>query len=174
MARVTGIGGVFLRSQDPKVLAKWYSEHLGIKLSEFFTGTAFQWSDEVPAGTGQTTWSPFPADTKYFGDGPQGREGMQPVARAVPAERQRHHGTQHGNRAQQVDRPEAASIAVSVVDRALIELPVRLRGGLDQRLQRGRRSGDGSRRQRLQMCANQQYPLDDLMQRHGFTQPAIS
>ena len=58
MARITGIGGVFLRSQDPKALAKRYSEHLGITLSDF-NGTGFQWSDEVPA------------DTSYFGDGPQ-------------------------------------------------------------------------------------------------------
>jgi len=70
MARITGIGGVFLRSQDPQALAKWYSEHLGITLSDF-NGTGFQWSDEVPAGTGMTTWSAFPADTSYFGDGPQ-------------------------------------------------------------------------------------------------------
>ena len=53
MARITGIGGVFLRSQDPQALAKWYSEHLGITLSDF-NGTGFQWSDEVPAGTGMT------------------------------------------------------------------------------------------------------------------------
>ncbi len=70
MARVTGIGGVFLRSKDPKALAKWYSENLGITLSDF-NGTGFQWSDEVPAGTGMTAWSAFPQDTSYFGDGSQ-------------------------------------------------------------------------------------------------------
>ena len=70
MARVTGIGGVFLRSRDPKAMAKWYSQHLGITLSDF-NGTGFQWSDEVPAGTGMTAWSAFPEDTSYFGDGPQ-------------------------------------------------------------------------------------------------------
>lgn len=66
MARVTGVGGVFLRSKDPKAMAKWYAEHLGIKLSDF-NGSAFQWSDEVPAGTGMTAWSAFPQDTGYFG-----------------------------------------------------------------------------------------------------------
>lgn len=70
MARVTGIGGVFLRSSDPKALAKWYSENLGITLADF-NGTAFQWSDEVPAGTGMSAWSTFPADTSYFGEGQQ-------------------------------------------------------------------------------------------------------
>jgi predicted enzyme related to lactoylglutathione lyase len=70
MARVTGIGGVFLRSNDSKALAKWYAKHLGIQLSDF-NGTAFQWSDEVPAGTGMTAWSAFPQDTQYFGEGQQ-------------------------------------------------------------------------------------------------------
>ena len=70
MARVTGIGGVFLRSKDSKALAKWYAEHLGIQLSDF-NGTAFHWSDEVPAGTGMTAWSAFPQDTQYFGEGQQ-------------------------------------------------------------------------------------------------------
>jgi predicted enzyme related to lactoylglutathione lyase len=70
MARVTGIGGVFLRSPDSKALAKWYAEHLGIQLSDF-NGTAFQWSDEIPAGTGMTAWSAFPQDTQYFGEGQQ-------------------------------------------------------------------------------------------------------
>jgi predicted enzyme related to lactoylglutathione lyase len=69
MARVTGIGGVFLRSADPKRLTAWYAEHLGVKVEPW--GASFQWSDEVPKGTGQTAWSVFPADTKYFGDGAQ-------------------------------------------------------------------------------------------------------
>jgi predicted enzyme related to lactoylglutathione lyase len=70
MARVTGVGGVFLRSQDPGALAKWYAEHLGITLNDF-NGTAFEWSDEVPKGTGMTVWSAFPTATEYFGDGTQ-------------------------------------------------------------------------------------------------------
>jgi len=70
MARVTGIGGVFLRSPDAKALGAWYAEHLGVKL-EAYGGASFSWRDEVPAGTGITTWSTFPDDTKYFGEGRQ-------------------------------------------------------------------------------------------------------
>ena len=70
MARVTGIGGVFIRSADPKGLAKWYVDHLGIKLEEYGAATLL-WKDEVPPGTGQTVWSTFPKDTKYFGEGEQ-------------------------------------------------------------------------------------------------------
>jgi len=70
MARVTGIGGIFLRSPDPKALADWYVQHLGIQLAEHGFAT-FLWSDEVPPTTGMTIWSAFPTDTKYFGPGPQ-------------------------------------------------------------------------------------------------------
>jgi predicted enzyme related to lactoylglutathione lyase len=70
MARVTGVGGVFIRSKDPKALAAWYAEHLGIVL-EAYGGASLSWKDEVPAGTGQTAWNTFPKDTKYFGDGEQ-------------------------------------------------------------------------------------------------------
>ena len=70
MARVTGIGGIFLRAHDPKALGAWYAQHLGIQLTEW-GGAQFLWSDEVPPTTGSTAWSLFPADTKYFGPGSQ-------------------------------------------------------------------------------------------------------
>jgi catechol 2,3-dioxygenase-like lactoylglutathione lyase family enzyme len=66
MQRVTGIGGVFFRSQDPNGLAGWYRDHLGLQ--------AF--SDEVDEtwwqAEGPTVWAPFPADTDYFGRREQG------------------------------------------------------------------------------------------------------
>ena len=69
MAKVTGVGGVFIRSKDPKALAAWYAEHLGIVLDDY-GGASLKW-DDVPPGTGVTVWSAFPEDTKYFGDGQQ-------------------------------------------------------------------------------------------------------
>ncbi len=68
MARVTGIGGVFLRSKDPKAMTKWYAEHLGIELSPYFNGTSFDWTDEVPKGTGTTAWSVHAADSTAHGE----------------------------------------------------------------------------------------------------------
>ena len=67
MARVTGIGGVFLRSSDPKRLREWYAQHLGMELSDY-GGVSFEWTDEVPPGTGATAWSTFPEHTDYFGE----------------------------------------------------------------------------------------------------------
>ena len=68
MARVTGIGGIFLRARDPKSLSAWYAKHLGIAIADY-GGATLLWTDEVPATTGMTTWSLFPEDTKSFGKG---------------------------------------------------------------------------------------------------------
>lgn len=34
MKRVTGLGGVFIKSNDPKALAAWYEKHLGIAFGD--------------------------------------------------------------------------------------------------------------------------------------------
>jgi catechol 2,3-dioxygenase-like lactoylglutathione lyase family enzyme len=66
MKRVTGIGGVFFKSRDPKELGAWYKKHLGIEVEEW-GGFAFRWkTPDNPEGTGTTVWSPFAADTSYF------------------------------------------------------------------------------------------------------------
>jgi predicted enzyme related to lactoylglutathione lyase len=67
MARVTGVGGVFLRSKDPKALAHWYAEKLGVKMNDW-GGASFEWTDEVPKGTGTTAWSTFSADSTHLGE----------------------------------------------------------------------------------------------------------
>jgi predicted enzyme related to lactoylglutathione lyase len=68
MARVTGIGGIFLRARDPKSLSAWYAKHLGIQIADY-GGATFLWTDEVPAGSGMTIWSTFADNTPYFGPG---------------------------------------------------------------------------------------------------------
>jgi predicted enzyme related to lactoylglutathione lyase len=69
MKRVTGIGGVFFKSRDPKALGAWYRTHLGLNV-EAWGGVQFQWvTPENPTGTGTTIWNPFKDDTTYFGPG---------------------------------------------------------------------------------------------------------
>ena len=66
MERVLGIGGVFFKARDPRALAAWYGEHLGVPLD---AGRAY--GTFASAGAGEATvWSAFPADTGYFGPGP--------------------------------------------------------------------------------------------------------
>ena len=71
MEKVTGIGGVFFKAEDPKGLAAWYAEHLGVPVHEW-GGAAFQWHPmDEPERAASTIWSPFKADTKYFEPSPK-------------------------------------------------------------------------------------------------------
>ena len=66
MKRVTGIGGIFFKTQDPDAMKAWYQRHLGINLDPSY-GTSFEWRQAGdPERKGFTAWSPFPADTDYF------------------------------------------------------------------------------------------------------------
>jgi len=57
MEKVTGIGGLFFRSQDPESLARWYYERLGV----WVTPTSY---DDLPwqQQAGPTAFAPFPLD----------------------------------------------------------------------------------------------------------------
>lgn len=60
--RVQGIGGLFFRSHDPKKLAAWYQEHLGIDPSPVAIDQPV-WQQLA----GPTIFAPFPNNTDYFG-----------------------------------------------------------------------------------------------------------
>jgi predicted enzyme related to lactoylglutathione lyase len=66
MEKVLGIGGVFFKARDPKALAAWYHEHLGLPIEQ---GQTYASLSSTGPGE-QTVWSSFPADTAYFGPGP--------------------------------------------------------------------------------------------------------
>jgi catechol 2,3-dioxygenase-like lactoylglutathione lyase family enzyme len=69
MKRVTGIGGIFIKSADPARLRKWYQRHLGIPL-ESWGGAAFSWAGpHNPDGHGTTVWNLFDAGSNYFEPG---------------------------------------------------------------------------------------------------------
>jgi len=63
MEKVTGIGGFFFRAKDPKALALWYEQHLGILPIPTSYGET-GWQQEA----GPTAFAPFPETSKYFGD----------------------------------------------------------------------------------------------------------
>lgn len=66
MKRVTGIGGIFFKAKDPKVLQAWYKRHLGIDVQDW-GGAAFSWTDgEGNPMPGTTIWSIGPQEGKQF------------------------------------------------------------------------------------------------------------
>lgn len=70
MKRVTGIGGVFFKSKDPKKITEWYQKHLGLETNPY--GATFEWFESLDSQKkAQTQWTPFAEDTKYFGPSDQ-------------------------------------------------------------------------------------------------------
>ena len=62
MEKVTGVGGIFFRANDPAALKRWYAEHLGVAPTP--SGPDQEpWKQEA----GPTAFEPFKADTDYFG-----------------------------------------------------------------------------------------------------------
>lgn len=66
--RVTGIGGVFFKSKNPKELVAWYDKHLGLNTDQY--GSTFWWKDAA-GNDCSTQWSPFADDTNYFDPSPK-------------------------------------------------------------------------------------------------------
>jgi len=65
MKRVTGLGGIFFKSNDPQKTREWYRDHLGIESETW--GAQFNWRHfDDPDKTGYSVWSPFKKDTNYF------------------------------------------------------------------------------------------------------------
>jgi predicted enzyme related to lactoylglutathione lyase len=63
--KVTGIGGIFFKCNDPEKTRNWYKENLGFRTNEY--GSMFEFrlennKDEI----GYIQWSPFSVSTKYF------------------------------------------------------------------------------------------------------------
>lgn len=66
MARVTGIGGVFFKSSsDPKRLAAWYRDNLGLVFEEW-GGAILKWPDDPRKDGGMTVWHTAPPDSRWF------------------------------------------------------------------------------------------------------------
>jgi predicted enzyme related to lactoylglutathione lyase len=65
MKKVTGIGGIFFKCDDPKKMTEWYAKNLGLPVEKY--GTMFTWrTTDDPDKEGTTVWSPFAKDTQYF------------------------------------------------------------------------------------------------------------
>lgn len=63
--KITGLGGVFFKSENPKSLKNWYTTNLGLDTDEY--GHMFKWlKPEEPDKLAYTQWSVFEAKTDYL------------------------------------------------------------------------------------------------------------
>ncbi|MEO1035880.1 MAG: VOC family protein [Pseudomonadota bacterium] len=66
MAKVTGIGGVFIKGAGKGAeLAAWYSKHLGMDLADF-GGAILMWSEDTANDGGVTVWHAADSDSQWF------------------------------------------------------------------------------------------------------------
>ena len=68
---VTGVGGVFVKSKDPKALAQWYREVLGLDVKAW-GGAAMPF--DAPGHPPKVSWTAFPESEDYMS--PSTREFM--------------------------------------------------------------------------------------------------
>jgi catechol 2,3-dioxygenase-like lactoylglutathione lyase family enzyme len=61
--RITGVGGIFITSKDPKKLAAWYRDVLGIPI-ESWGGAALRY--DAPNHPPVLVWNAFPQGTDYL------------------------------------------------------------------------------------------------------------
>lgn len=63
--KVTGIGGIFFFSEDPKETKEWYAKNLGLEVNEW--GSTFESRNlDRPEEINQLQWSPFKKGSEYF------------------------------------------------------------------------------------------------------------
>lgn len=63
--KVTGIGGIFFRSKNPKETREWYGKNLGLAIDDF--GSPFEFRNaNKPEEINYLRWSPFEEETDYF------------------------------------------------------------------------------------------------------------
>ena len=60
---ITGVGGVFFKAKDPKALAAWYRDVLGLPV-QAWGGAVLHY--DAPKHPSVLAWSAFPASTDYF------------------------------------------------------------------------------------------------------------
>ena len=66
MAKVTGIGGVFIKAKtDDKALREWYARHLGVRL-ETWGGGVMRWTEDKAEDRGVTAWHVAEPASQWF------------------------------------------------------------------------------------------------------------
>lgn len=63
--KVTGVGGIFFFSDNPKEAKEWYAKNLGLETNEW--GSSFEFRNaNRPDEINYLQWSPFKKGSKYF------------------------------------------------------------------------------------------------------------
>ncbi|WP_409433615.1 VOC family protein [Litorimonas sp. RW-G-Af-16] len=63
MSQILGLGGIFIRCKDVDRYRAWWSDHMGVALTDWGT---LEWEHSARAYPSRSMLSPFAANTPYF------------------------------------------------------------------------------------------------------------
>lgn len=69
MAKVTGLGGVFIKFNNPELMKNWYADVLGMRTNDY--GVLFAFNHDNSKRTGYLQLGTFESSTDYFGSNEQ-------------------------------------------------------------------------------------------------------
>ena len=72
IGKVTGIGGIFFKTENPEQTRQWYYKNLGLVPNDY--GSMFEFRESDSKKIGYLQWSPFNKSTNYFE--PSGKDFM--------------------------------------------------------------------------------------------------
>ena len=64
--KVTGIGGIFFFSDNPKETKEWYTKNLGLEINEWGSSSFESRNINKPDEINSLQWSPFKKGSEYF------------------------------------------------------------------------------------------------------------
>ncbi len=108
MAKITGVGGIFFRSKDPKALAAWYRDVLGFEIESY--GASLLRYD-TPGHPEFVVWTPVSPGSDQFA--PSMREFMINLG----GRRSRRHGCGAGSQGRDDPRPPGRGLRPLRLDR---------------------------------------------------------
>jgi len=69
--KVTGIGGIFFYSDNPKETKEWYTKNLGIEINEWGSSSFESRNVNKPDEINSLQWKPFKKEDEYFSPSPK-------------------------------------------------------------------------------------------------------
>lgn len=64
--KVTGIGGIFFSSDNPKEMKEWYTKNLGLEINDWGSSSFESRSLNKPDEINSLQWTPFKKGDEYF------------------------------------------------------------------------------------------------------------
>ncbi|MCB9209873.1 MAG: VOC family protein [Ignavibacteriales bacterium] len=66
LPKVTGIGGIFFYSENPKTTKEWYTKNLGIEINDWGSASFESRNIDNPDEINSLQWKPFKKGDEYF------------------------------------------------------------------------------------------------------------